>query len=1092
MNHRRPFALRALLLGGFLLLTAHCSLLTAVAQSTSATLSGTVEDQNGAVVPGVEITVLNVETSAKRQATTNESGSFTIPLLPPGHYTITARRQGFAPVEVPNVVMNVGDRKALQIHLKAGNISETVQITGDAPLINESPAVGTVIDRQFVGNLPLSGRSLQSLILLAPGVLLRPAAGSFGTLGSGQFIVNGQRDTANSFILDGVSANVAVSTSTSANRASQGQAGTLPGFSALGTTNTLVSVDALQEYRIQTSTYTAELGRQPGGQIVLVTRSGTNQFHGTLFEYLRNEATDANDWFANAARLKRAPLRQNQFGGTFSGPVVLPRFGEGGKSYWSGRNRTFFFFSYEGLRLLLPTTVNTLVPSMRLRQSAPLGVRDLLNTFPLPTGPETKTSTGTPSGVAPIVAAFSSPSSMDATSIRIDHTVGSKLSLFGRYNEAPSSSLSRFLSFLSGGKFQTRTLTLGANLSISPRLNNEFRFNYSRNRANVSSTMDDFGGAVPVDPSVLVSGYGGPGVKRGTLQVLIFKGVTAQPNLGDTVDSFQRQINAVDNLSWVNGAHQFKFGVDYRRLSPTYGPAAYIQTTVFSTEADLLSGNVATLVTDAKQGARPLFRNFSLYAQDTWRVTPRLTLDLGLRWELNPAPRDQNGLKPVLVVGVGQDGDVSKATLAPRDAPFYKTFWTAFAPRFGIAYQLRQKRGRETMLRGGFGVYYDLGSGQATAAFGNFPFSAQRFCPSFDPADPEPCRSGPITWPIPPSLAQPPPFPAVQLPLTNQTVASLDPDLKLPYTLEWSFAVQQSLGASQTVTVSYVAAAARRLIATESLNNPPSSSIPRPPRQNLNFGTILRTFNGPTSDYDSLQVQFQRRLSRGLQALVNYTWSHAIDEVSNEIEVGRLERGNADFDVRHNFSAGVTYDIHKLDAGPVFTALFRDWSVDSIVYAQSGPPLELFADSLFRPDGTQVSVRPDVVPGVPFWIKDPTVPGGQRLNPAAFQTPPRLGSFASRQGTLGRNVVRQPGMYQVNLALRRQFDLSERWKLQLKAEAFNVLNHPLFSGYQNSLRVSGFGRAQNTLNRSLSAGGLSQLYQLGGPRSMQFSLRLSF
>jgi hypothetical protein len=273
------------------------------------------------------------------------------------------------------------------------------------------------------------------------------------------------------------------------------------------------------------------------------------------------------------------------------------------------------------------------------------------------------------------------------------------------------------------------------------------------------------------------------------------------------------------------------------------------------------------------------------------------------------------------------------------------------------------------------------------------------------------------------------------------------------------------------------------------------------PRPNRNFGNIFYTDNGPTSEYQSLQAQYQRRLSRGLQALLNYTWSHAIDTVSNEAENGTLGQGNADFDVRHNFSAAITYDLPKLSGNGFAKAITNGWSVDSVFYARTGTPLNLSAGQYYGDGGILVNARPDVVPGQPFWIKDPSVAGGQRLNPAAFEAPPPFADLPpdygilARQGTLGRNVVRLPGIYQLNIAVRRQFNLGERVKLQVKAEAFNALNHPLFGGYGTNTCCSDFGVPQSMLSTgstSAGSGGLNSLYQIGGPRSMQFSARLSF
>ncbi len=1062
MNYRRPFALSFLLCATLLFAL---SSLPIAAQTATATLSGTVTDQNGAVVPNSNVTIVSDATGLKRDAVTNDEGYFTVPLLQPGTYTVRAQHDGFKIVQVDSVVLNVGDQKTLQLPLQTGTVSETVNITGDAPLINESPAVATVIDRKFVGNLPLNGRSFQSLILLTPGVVIIQT----GSGDAGQFSVNGQRNNANYFTVDGVSANTGVTNSAgdSSQTFSQKLAGTLPNLTALGTTASLVSIDALEEFKLQTSTYSAEFGRQPGGQVQLVTRSGTNQFHGTVFDYFRNDIFDARNWF-NKVPAAKPPLRQNQFGGTFSGPVRVP-------GLYNGRNKTFFFASYEGLRLRLPVAANTIVPSLRLRQLTAPALRPFMDMISLPTGPETTTNTGSPSGFAPFVGSYSSPSSFDATSVRLDHIVNSKLTLFGRYSQTPSSSLTRVLMAVAGDRNNTHTITIGTDQFLTPRLNNQLRANWTSSRGRRTDSLDNFGGAVPIDPSLLLLGYNGPGPAWGRF----FLSLPGQPkviiaDVGTEVDTYQRQINLVDNISWVRGAHQFKFGFDYRRLAPTYGPSPYNPSLQILSQAGLTSGTLDFFSIVARQGARPRFDNYSLYAQDSWRTSRRLTLDLGLRWELNPAPHDADGKAPA-VVAISSINELQTATLSPSATPFYRTLYTAFAPRVGFSYQLRQTSW-QTMLRGGFGVYYDLGTGEAITGFGVYPFVTSSFLSN-------------VPFPVPPAQAQPPGFPTLMLP-TNNLLYGLNPNLVLPYTLQWNFALQQSLGGNQSLSLSYVASAGRRLLTTQRLNQIPPGGNSRP---NPNFGNINYTYNGPTSNYQALQAQFQRRLSHGLQALVNYTWSHAIDEVSSEIVPGTVQRGNANFDVRHNFNAAISYDVPRFKAGPVLSLLFRDWSLYSVVYAQSGQPFDVVAGQLTLSDGTQVSIRPDRVPGMPFWINDPAVPGGRKLNRAAFQLPPFISGSSSifaRQGTLGRNVITGKNIYQLNMALGRKFNLSERWYLQFKWEVFNVFNHPQFSGYNTTLSSGTFGIPTSTLDRTL--GGMNSLYQIGGARSMQFSMKLGF
>ena len=1079
-NHPLPIALRSLPLTRSLplavltLLTAFCLLPTAYGQSATATLSGTVEDQNGAVIPGATVTAVNTATALERRTTTNSSGGYTIPLLPPGTYVVRVEVQGFAPVRVDNVVLNVGDQKALTIPLKAGNITEMVKITGDAPLINESSAVGTVVDRQFVANVPLNGRSFQSLITLTPGVQVVPSSAA-----KGQFSVNGQRPSANSFTVDGVSANFGTTVTGSSPGAQT--SGNLPGLTTFGTTQSLVSVDALEEFKVQTSGTSAEYGRQPGGQISIVTRSGTNQFHGSLFDYVRNDKVDANDWFANANKRPRPPERQNDFGGTFSGPILLPRFGEGGSQPWyNGRNRSFFFFSYEGLRLRLPQFNVNNVPTLFLRQTAPAGMQPILNSFPVPNGRDLG------NGLAEFSAAYSDPSNLDATSIRIDHTLNSRLTLFGRYNKAPSETTSRLpnnLSNLLSSRINTQTVTLSVTASLTPRVNNQFRFNLSNNGGSLALSLDNFGGATPVPRNVLIpSQYDS---NKDTVQgqvILQFAGLTSAIPVVDLVPLQvfnQRQLNFVDSLSLGLGSHQLRLGFDYRRMTPVSGFNAYDLIAIFASAQQVQNASAGSGLIISQTEFRPVYHNFSAYGQDTWKLSRRLTLDLGLRWEVNPAPGEANGNLPLAVTGIN---NLATMQLASRGANLWKTTYNNLAPRIGVAYLVSEKPGSETVVRGGFGVYYDTGNEFGSAGFTQFPFSVTRSISN-------------VLFPLSPTQVAPAPFPSLTPPYG--ALSTFDPALKLPYTLEWNVAVQRSLGKSQTVTASYVGAAGRRLLQQQRLS---LGAI------NPSFTTLFLTTNKASSDYHALQAQVQRRLSRGLQMLVSYTWSHAIDEDSAGSTARLVKRGNADFDVRHNFAAAVTYDIPSAKINRPLDAILGHWSVDTTIHAQSALPVDLVASTLIDPaTGTTSNVRPSVIAGIPLYVYGSQYPGGRTINNTVpttaqiasagcapsgaakgpFCTPP-----AGQSGTLGRNMLRGLPAWQIDLALRRQISLTEKLKLQFRAEAFNLFNHPNFGTIQTSLTAANFGQATNMLNRQL--GGLNQLYQIGGPRSMQFALKLIY
>ncbi|HKZ01687.1 MAG TPA: TonB-dependent receptor, partial [Pyrinomonadaceae bacterium] len=980
---------------------------------------------------------------------------------------------------------------SLRIELKVGAVGGQVEVRADAVAVRTDPAVATTIDRTFVQNLPLNGRSFSSLVLLTPGVTVASSPED-----SGQFSVNGQRASTNYFTVDGVGANLGISTNIGGAKSLE-LSGAYPSVNIVGGTNNLVSIDALEEFKIQTSTYTAESGRQPGGQVQIVTRSGKNQFHGVLFEYFRNEGLDARNYF-NTKPAPETPLRQNQFGGTFSGPIFLPSFGEGGRSFYKGKDRTFFFFSFEAQRLRLPNNRVINVPSLRLRQVAATALQPLLNAFPIPTGSETVSTTPCTlpnprcdpitlrlySGTAPYNFNESDPTNLASTGIRIDHTVNSRLSLFGRFNESPSDRLTqvvpRFQTFAN-----TRTLTLGATSVFNTGLTNELRFNYSRSQAKGDTVQPAFGGAIPIDPGVLTSGLPGLG------SVSFNTGVGFSLQGGVTSDSYQSQINIVDNLSVLLGGHNLKFGLDLRRLSPIYG-ANDRQAVTFGQETAIQTGIVSSLSITTSQPSEPQFDNYSFYAQDSWRASRRLTLDLGLRWEINPAPSEAADRMPPIVLG-GVGPDLTGAILAPPGTQFYKIFWTAFAPRIGAAYQLRTTPGRETVLRGGFGIYYDLGSGTAGSGW---PIQATRSLPS--PLFP--ACAAPIVFPVPPACLVRPGIAPITVPTTSR-VTSPNENLKLPYSLHWNLAIEQSLGKEQTVSVSYVASAGRRLLTQLTVNRQRRDPLTGAllPRPNTNFGDIVYSFNGPTSDYHSMQAQYRARLPQGLQVLMNYTWSHAIDEVSTDLLFspalgGILERGNANFDVRHNFSAAVNYDLPMTDAVPVLSQIFRNWTLSAIVHAQSGRPVNISGGNFVDEDGTFFSTRPDYIAGTPLYINDPNAPGGRRFNSAAFTRPPGVpGSptTPARQGTFGRNVMRELPLYQLDIALGRTFRFTEKVGLQVKGEAFNAFNHPMFAGYRTSFTVPGtFGVPSTTLNSGL--GGLNSLYQLGGSRSIQLSARLSF
>lgn len=1027
-------------------------------QSAMATLSGTVSDEAGAMVTNVRLTVLNLSTTLERHALTNEEGRYVIPFLPPGRYHVTAAREGFSTVEVRNVVLNVNDELSLRIKLRVGELGETVTIVEAASSVQESAAVSTMVNRQFIENLPLNGRSFQSLLALAPGAVLTRTR--FDE--QGQFSVNGQRANANYFMVDGVSANIAVSAG-----ATPGQAagGSLPALTTLGGTNNLVSIDALQEFRIQTSTYAPEFGRTPGAQVSIVTRAGTNEFHGSVFNYFRNDALDANDFFANSRGLRQDKLRQNDFGGVLGGPLI--------------RDHSFFFASYEGLRLRQPQAAVTEVPTLAARAFAPAPLRPFLNAFPKPNG------TALGNGFAEFAASYSDPSRLDALSLRVDTTFRRTTGLFARVNHAPSETIQRggvTLIGFTGQSLNTRnhtsldttTFTVGATSSLSPHVTNDLRANWSDVRGATTLTLDDFGGAVPLPASYLSPS--GTSSGDASFQFLLRGGANSNFGVGRLVDNRQRQFNLVENLSIVRGAQQLKFGVDYRILLPVYSPPRYGQTVVFGNEQTsgvqfilVNAGRAYQVQVSAEDEPRVArFTNFSAYAQSTWRMFPRLSFTYGVRWELNPPPVETHGRAPFAITRLD---DPAKIDFAPRGTPLWKTSYLNFAPRFGMAFNLWPEHG--TTLRGGIGLFYDLGTGQAGQAFGSaFPFRKDKLLEN-------------VAFPLTPEQSQPP---ALTLNPPYSIVYAFDPNLKLPFTLQWSAALEQPFGQSQLLSATYVGAVGRRLIRGATLINP-----------NPLFTAVRVVVNSASSDYHALQLHYTRRLSRGLQAQAAYVWSHAIDFDSDDSATNLFpnlkasqERADANFDVRHSFQTALTYNLPpSLARGHALRrALMRNWSLDAVVRARTATPVNVFLRTGQLVADLVEAQRPDLVPGVPLYLSDRNAPGGRRINRDAFEIVP------GRQGTLGRNALRGFGFSQIDLAVRRQLTLSERFRLQLRAEVFNLLNQPNFGDPVGDLSSRYFGESTQMLGRSLGTGGvnggLSPLYQIGGARTLQLAFKLQF
>ena len=679
-------------------------------------------------------------------------------------------------------------------------------------------------------------------------------------------------------------------------------------------------------------------------------------------------------------------------------------------------------------------------------------------------------------GLGQFIGSWSNPSSLDSYSIRLDHSLGQRLRLFFRFSDTPSSLTSRI-----GGSvadpavvfFQQETLrtyTVGTTSIISQHLSNEFRLNFSTFDGDLSSRITNFGGSSAVDFAQL---HGLSNSISDISAAFIFNEFVDVDQLRR--QGSQRQWNITDAMSIGFGAHQMKFGVDYRRLTPVQTPSTPLVQYLYFSQASVNANSADFASVTSTAPAYPHFLNFSAFVQDEWRAKPRWSFSLGVRWDVNPAPGARAGNLPYTVHGdIGNPGSL---VVAPQGTSLWHTSLYNFAPRIGTAYVVRNVPGAETVVRVGAGVFFDTGQQLGTLGYAFGPgFSASdSFCPSG-------C-SGTAVFPLAPAQLSPP---IVNPPVgPGLTVIGFAPHMQLPFTWQWNASVEQAIGKSQALTVSYVGANGRGLLREKEYILGAA---------NPNIGTLLFIDNGLTSDYSALQAQLQRRMSHGLQALASYTWSHSIDYGSRNRGLPSV-RGNSDFDVRHNFAAAFSYDTPTVFQNGFARAVFGHWGFDDRLSARTGFPVILNGSALRDPVTLGVFFAGlDVVSNQPLYVYGSQYPGGRSINPAAFARPP-----AGQIGDAPRNFARGFGAWQMDFAVRREFPIHENLRLQFRAEAFNIFNHPNFGVIDptcgGSPGVPGctnptFGQATSTLARSL--GGLSPLYQMGGARSMQFALKLTY
>jgi hypothetical protein len=768
------------------------------------------------------------------------------------------------------------------------------------------------------------------------------------------------------------------------------------------------------------------------------------------------------------------------------GPVIVPHL-------YDGKDKTFYFISYEGLRLLLPGSEDEYTPTQAFRNYASLNVLPFLNAVPLPSPnlppsndgcTVTDPSTGL---LAPcdgqFYVGYSFPENLDAYSARLDVNLSSRVRGFIRYSDTPSSEVQGFED-AQVSVMNTHTWTLGLVTDLTRALVNDFRFNYTLDDQQSIYSLQAKGGAVPFQSQLVIPPqYSG--------QVAADAGIStsvpgSQLNLytilgGET--SLEHQHQWIDSLSWAKGRHGIKIGLDWRRLTPTYS-APYDDLVIFDALSDIQSGYASNLQVTSTPLVTPVFDNVSLYVQDHWIVVPRLSVDYGLRWEFNPPPGPANGLYPLALTS----SNIATTTVAPIGTPLYKTSYNHFAPRFGFAWNVFPEGRHPLTLRGGFGIFYDTGQSVTAGTYLNtFPYTES-----------SPYYSE-VQLPLSVSILTPPANPAIAPPY-GSLGTMMSPDLTLPYTEQWNLTIDESLNSNNVLAISYVGNVGRKLLFSENLRNDPYD--------NPNFnssGSLEITTNSADSNYNALQVQDSGRIVPGLDIVGSFTLAHALDNASEDASLYSPQYGNSDFDLRRVFNLALNYKVPLANGTKLLRSVTNGWLLANRFSAQSGYPAQIYqaVTELPQTEGGGYSYfYPDLVSGVPIYLHGSAAHVAStnynlnwRLNPAAFACTPTNSSTPCHgtptvQGDLGRNYIRQPSFWALNTSLQRDVPIYERLHLNARLDAFNILNHPNPSSVIGTLSSSEFGE--------LSAGSIAEigtnngLYAMGAARSLQLSLKLQF
>ena len=1091
------------------------------AQVDSGRLTGIVSDATDAVVPGAKVTVINQKTGNRRTAIANDQGIYFVTNLSAAPYSVSAEFAGFARQEFQKIELQIGQERAINFTLVPEGVSQSVVVTegGLAEVDTSSARIGVNVSQREVNSLPLNGRQISQLYLLAPGAQ---------TAGSGSFDnirFSGRANQQNAVRFDGVEASSIIDASP----------GNLNGQIS-SSFRLQASLETVQEFRVESSNYPAEYGTGTGGQISLVTKSGGNEFHGSIFEYLRNDALDARNFFDGS---NKSPLRLNQFGGSIGGPIR--------------KEKLFFFGHFEGLRQRAGFPLVGQTPSLAVRnlpvcaagvavRCVDAAIRPALAAFPLG-------NFGTTSNPDFDIAKLDGKAVVNENSgsVRIDYRQSDKNAFYVRWFRDDGRSTAPF--DVSGSSFIQQAVAQNGVLNwqriVSPSIINEAKFGYNGPKTRTTGVaptvagLDLTGVTLNITGANVLVGIGGQGASAGvSIPSGQVRASSATNGRGQPYTNYS--LSYVDALSWIKGNHSFKFGGEFRQVR-LYTDRLGGTTYAFGNFAAFLA-NTPTISINGDLSAPSVFNNgatgnrfgktemFSTYAQDEYRIKPTLTLSYGLRYEYYTPMREDRNL--VVLYNI-----VNGKLDPPGSRPFYQTSKAAFGPRLGLSWSPAALKAK-TVFRIGGGYYYGPGQGEdliqpiesdrvsGTVTGAKFPYDSLAFIKAFNVST-----------------------------ATNIGVRAYAPGYKVPEKiLSYTASVQQALPGGAILQVAYVGSQGRNLF-LRSIANTVTGVIMNP---TTGAGTVLRQFSdangrtqfgeidykttGGTDNYNSMQTTLNRRFSRGFTFGMQWTYSHSIGNTggSNEANTAtnpfnfKADRGNNAFDVRHSANISALYELpfgqgRKFGSGMnrVADTLVGGWQLGGLLNVRTGLPLDIRItrpDVVYRNTATgQITNSPVLNGATVLTVPVVNVPGGGNsrdvrfpdvvagvspflansdkrfiLNPAAFSTP-LPGTF----GNLGRGALHGPGLSQVDLTLQKKFTLTERISSEFRFEAYNLFNRANLANpvvrLNNVLGTSGNTLQPGQPYTASTGGSFGSVLQtvessvgLGAQRQIQLSLRFNF